>query len=289
MLREQFHVRGRPDARGFEDGAVFDLGGRTVTVVHLPGHTAGHCGFLVEPDGFLFVADVDLTSFGPYYGDVGSSLAEFEASIGRLREIEARWYGTAHQKGVIEGAEEFRSRLDAYAGVIQRREETLLKFLDGPRTVEEIVEHRLVYRPHVRGHTYGRWSGARPSGTWTDCWSGAASPRWSRAATEPYSRTATAPCSRVRGPPRPSRSENRPTAQTVPSTGRSGTPGTATGWSARSSPRPRQHRPEPYAGLLRRRAAGHICVSTRSAASTSTTDRGSCGCQPTRSSSSPTS
>ena len=150
-LRERFHVRGRPDARGFEDGAVFDLGGRTVTVVHLPGHTAGHCGFLVEPDGFLFVADVDLTSFGPYYGDVGSSLAEFEASIGRLREIDARWYGTAHQKGVIEGTGEFRSRLDTYAGVIRRREETLLRFLTEPRTVEEIVEHRLVYRPHVRG------------------------------------------------------------------------------------------------------------------------------------------
>lgn len=150
-LREQFHVRGRSDALDFEDGAVFDLGGRTVTVVHLPGHTAGHCGFLVEPDGFLFVADVDLTSFGPYYGDVGSSLVEFETSIGRCREIEARWYGTAHQKGVIEGAEEFRSRLDAYAGVIRRREEALLKFLGEPRALGEIAEHRLVYRPHVRG------------------------------------------------------------------------------------------------------------------------------------------
>ena len=151
MVRDQFHVRGRPDARGFEDGAVFDLGGRTVTVVHLPGHTAGHCGFLVEPDGFLFVADVDLTSFGPYYGDPGSSLEGFESSIRRCREIDARWYGTAHQKGVIEGAEEFRSRLDAYAGVIRRREEALLEFLAEPRTVEEIVGHRLVYRPHVRG------------------------------------------------------------------------------------------------------------------------------------------
>ncbi|WP_017586164.1 MBL fold metallo-hydrolase [Nocardiopsis ganjiahuensis] len=150
-MRERFHVRGRPDARGFEDGTVFDLGGRTVTVVHLPGHTAGHCGFLVEPDGFLFVADVDLTSFGPYYGDPGSSLEEFESSIRRCREIDARWYGTAHQKGVIEGAEEFRSRLDAYAGVIRRREEALLEFLAEPRTVEEIVGHRLVYRPHVRG------------------------------------------------------------------------------------------------------------------------------------------
>ncbi|POX51689.1 MBL fold metallo-hydrolase [Streptomyces sp. Ru71] len=150
MFRDDFHVRGRPDALGFEDGAVFDLGGRTVTVVHLPGHTAGHCGFLIEPDGFLFVADIDLTSFGPYYGDPGSSLAEFEASMRRCRDIDARWYGTSHQKGVIEGAAEFRRRLDAFAGVVEKREAALLEFLGEPRTVEEIVDHRLVYRPHVQ-------------------------------------------------------------------------------------------------------------------------------------------
>ncbi|WP_274911418.1 MBL fold metallo-hydrolase [Streptomyces sp. WZ-12] len=150
-VRDDFHVRGRPDALGFGDGAVFDLGGRTVTVVHLPGHTAGHSGFLIEPDGFLFVADIDLTSFGPYYGDVGSSLVDFEASMRRCREIDARWYGTFHQKGVVEGAAEFRRRLDAYVGVVERRDATLLAFLGEPRTVEEIVDHRLVYRPHVEG------------------------------------------------------------------------------------------------------------------------------------------
>ncbi|MFG2334401.1 MBL fold metallo-hydrolase [Streptomyces sp. NPDC048604] len=151
MLRDEFHVHGRPDATGFEDGAVFDLGGRTVTVVHLPGHTVGHCGFLVEPDGFLFIADIDLTSFGPYYGDAGSELADFEASMRRCREIDARWYGTSHQKGVIEGADEFRRRLDAYAAVVEQREAALLALLGEPRTVDEIVEHRLVYRAHVEG------------------------------------------------------------------------------------------------------------------------------------------
>ncbi|NBE54541.1 MBL fold metallo-hydrolase [Streptomyces sp. YC537] len=151
MLREDFHVRGRPDAAGFADGAVFDLGGRTVTVVHLPGHTAGHCGFLIEPDGFLFVADIDLTSFGPFYGDVGSDLTDFEASVRRCRDIDARWYGTAHQKGVIEGRAEFRRRLDAYAAVVQKRDATLLALLAEPRTLTEIAAHRLVYRRHVEG------------------------------------------------------------------------------------------------------------------------------------------
>ncbi|MEU2084555.1 MBL fold metallo-hydrolase [Streptomyces albus] len=151
LLREKFHVHGRPDAEGFQDGTVYDLGDRTVTVVHLPGHTEGHSGFLVEPDGFLFVADIDLTSFGPYYGDVGSSLADFEASMRRCGQIDARWYGTSHQKGVIEGAAEFRSRLVTYRGVVERRDAALLAFLTEPRTLEQIVEHRLVYRAHIEG------------------------------------------------------------------------------------------------------------------------------------------
>ena len=149
VLLEEFHLQGRPDAAGFDDGTVFDLGGRTVTVVHLPGHTAGHSGFLVEPDGFLFVADIDLTSIGPMYGDLASDLSDFEDSMRRCREIEARWYGTSHQVGVIEGAGEFRRRLDAFVDVVARRDAALLALLGEPRTLQQIVDHRLVYRPHV--------------------------------------------------------------------------------------------------------------------------------------------
>ncbi|MDL9946868.1 MBL fold metallo-hydrolase [Gordonia sp. ABSL11-1] len=140
---------GFPDAGAVGDGHVFDLGDVTATVVHLPGHTAGHCGVLVEPTGFLYVADIDLTSFGPMYGDVGSSVDDYLASIARVRGIDARWYGTFHQKGVIDGAQDFRRRLADFEGVIHRREDRLLEFLDRPRTIAEIAAHRLVYRPHV--------------------------------------------------------------------------------------------------------------------------------------------
>jgi glyoxylase-like metal-dependent hydrolase (beta-lactamase superfamily II) len=148
-LADEFRVAARPDATGVADGHVFDLGDRRATVVHLPGHTAGHSGLLVEPDGFFYVADIDLTSFGPYYGDVGSDLEDFERSIRACAQVEARWYGTFHQKGVVEGAEEFRARLGAYREVIARRDAALTGFLAEPRTLAEVVAHRLVYRPHV--------------------------------------------------------------------------------------------------------------------------------------------
>jgi glyoxylase-like metal-dependent hydrolase (beta-lactamase superfamily II) len=150
QLRDTFHLCAHEQVEALEDGDVVDLGGRTLTVLHLPGHTAGHCGFLVEPDGFLFIGDIDLTAFGPYYGDLSSSLEDFEASIGRLREVDARWFGTSHQAGVVEGRDAFLTALDRFTAVIRRRDETLLQLLRQPRTLADVVAHRLVYRPHVQ-------------------------------------------------------------------------------------------------------------------------------------------
>jgi glyoxylase-like metal-dependent hydrolase (beta-lactamase superfamily II) len=149
-LRADFGVVGHEQVRPIEEGDTIDLGGRSVTVLHLPGHTAGHCGFLVEPDGFLYLGDIDLTSFGPYYGDLSSDLDAFERSLVRLRDVEARWYGTAHQRGVIEGRAEFLERLAGFAAVISARDQALLAMLTQPLTVAEVAARRLVYRPGVR-------------------------------------------------------------------------------------------------------------------------------------------
>jgi glyoxylase-like metal-dependent hydrolase (beta-lactamase superfamily II) len=147
-LREQFHFVPRPDAVPFRDGDVFDLGGSVrVEVLHTPGHTRGHCAFRVEPDGVLYLGDIDLSSFGPYYGDAWSDLEDFERSLARVREVEARWYATFHHIGVLEGREAFLARLDRFAAVIGTREERLLAYLAEPRSLDEVAAHRFVYRP----------------------------------------------------------------------------------------------------------------------------------------------
>jgi glyoxylase-like metal-dependent hydrolase (beta-lactamase superfamily II) len=150
LLRD-FHYTPRLDATSFEDGDVFDLGGRTVTVIHLPGHTRGHCGFLVEPDGVLFVADIELSSFGPYYGDHWSDLEDFERAMDKAAEVDAKWYVTSHHKGIVEDRHEFQRALEMFRGVIAKRERRLLDYLDQPRTIADIVAHRIIYRPGTTG------------------------------------------------------------------------------------------------------------------------------------------
>jgi glyoxylase-like metal-dependent hydrolase (beta-lactamase superfamily II) len=147
-ILEEFHYAPRPDAEGFKDGHVFDLGGGvTVEAVHLPGHTRGHSGFRVQD--VFFLSDIDLTGFGPYYGDVWSDLEDFEASLAKVRDEDARFYVTFHHKGIIEGRDEFVRLLDAFEAVIPRRHAAMLEYLAEPRTLDDMTTHRFVYRPHV--------------------------------------------------------------------------------------------------------------------------------------------
>jgi glyoxylase-like metal-dependent hydrolase (beta-lactamase superfamily II) len=147
VVVERFHFVPRADALAYPDGAVFDLGGVTIRAVHAPGHTRGHTVFHIEPDDVLYLGDIDLSSFGPYYGDAWSSLEDFERTLAMVRDFPARWYATFHHVGVLEGRDAFIDRLDRFAAVIARREAALLAFLDEPRSLDEIVAHRFVYRP----------------------------------------------------------------------------------------------------------------------------------------------
>ena len=153
VLVDQFHYEPRAEVELLGDGDVIDLGGVEVEVLHTPGHTRGHCCFLVRwQEGgrerrLLYLGDIELTSFGPYYGDAWSDLEAFEQSLARVRAIEADWYATFHHIGVLEGRAAFLERLDVFEAKIADREERLLAFLAEPRSMADITEHRFVYRP----------------------------------------------------------------------------------------------------------------------------------------------
>ena len=148
VVVDQFHFTPRPDPTPFRDGDVFDLGdGVRVRVIHAPGHTRGHSFFHVEPDDVVYLGDVDLSSFGPYYGDAWSSLVDFERTLAFARTLDVRFYATFHHIGVVEGRAAFLERLDRYTGVIADRERRLVEYLCDPRSLDEIAAHRFVYRP----------------------------------------------------------------------------------------------------------------------------------------------
>ena len=149
MIVRDFDYAPRPDAIGYRDGAVWDLGGGVrVRAHHLPGHTAGHCALVVEGEGVAFIGDIDLTGFGPYYGDATSSLADFQRSLGRVKEIDARVWVTSHHRGVLTDRADFLNALAQFAGKVEARSDKLLGYLrERPHTLDDLVARRLLYPP----------------------------------------------------------------------------------------------------------------------------------------------
>ncbi|MDD7967529.1 MBL fold metallo-hydrolase [Actinomycetospora lemnae] len=75
-----------PEPDLLHDGDVVDLGGRTLRVLHTPGHTPDSVCFLDEHAGLLFAGDTVNT--GPIYAQAPESdLTAFAASTARLAEL----------------------------------------------------------------------------------------------------------------------------------------------------------------------------------------------------------
>ncbi|MEN9774683.1 MAG: hypothetical protein RL322_1753 [Pseudomonadota bacterium] len=144
----QFRYTPRPDAQAYSDGHCWDLGRVRVRAIHMPGHTRGHCVLMIEPQGIAFIGDIDLSSFGPYYGDACSSLTDFRLTLERIAHLPASRWVTSHHKGVIDSREAFLAQLDAFAAQLTRREARILELLArGPATVSEIAREGVMYRP----------------------------------------------------------------------------------------------------------------------------------------------
>jgi glyoxylase-like metal-dependent hydrolase (beta-lactamase superfamily II) len=101
---------------------------------------------LVEPEGVAFIGDIDLSGFGPYYGDATSDLGAFRRTLRRVAEIPARTWVTSHHKGVYTERAAFETALRAFEATLGAREAKLLGMIgDGARTLDELVAMRLLY------------------------------------------------------------------------------------------------------------------------------------------------
>ncbi len=143
-LRGQFHFIERKPERVFNDGDILNFGETRAEVVHAPGHTWGHSCFFFPQEEILFLADIDLTKFGPWYGDLVSDIDDFIASVERVRKYPARFFITGHEHGIIEGS--IDSLCESYLAVIDERDKKLRGLLVEPRTMDEIIEARIVYK-----------------------------------------------------------------------------------------------------------------------------------------------
>jgi hydroxyacylglutathione hydrolase len=142
-MLDNFNYSPKQNACFIRDEETIDLGSLTVQVIPTPGHTPGHLSFFFPEEKILFLGDYDLTSFGPWYGDVYSSIEQTIISIHKLKAIHARKWIASHSTGLFE--ENPGKLWEDYENVIYLREERILEYLNKPRALEEILAAWLIY------------------------------------------------------------------------------------------------------------------------------------------------
>ncbi|AGL00075.1 MBL fold metallo-hydrolase [Desulfoscipio gibsoniae] len=142
-LEDQFPGRfaKRHVARVLSDGELLDFGGISLQVVHLPGHTPGHIGFYQSDEGILFSSDIDLSPFGPWYGNARSDLEDFIVSIRKVANFNPRVLVTSHTGIIVDRIPE---RVKVYEEIIEKRDERILNALSAEKSMTELVNMKLI-------------------------------------------------------------------------------------------------------------------------------------------------
>jgi glyoxylase-like metal-dependent hydrolase (beta-lactamase superfamily II) len=127
----------------FQPGDTIQVGSTRLEVVPTPGHSLDHCCFWLPQWGVLISADIDLTPFGPWYGNPESDLEQFRDSLKVVKDLEPQVIVPSHRLPLHQGIEE---ALDAFALAFGQREQRIIRFLSQERSLAEMVMAALIHR-----------------------------------------------------------------------------------------------------------------------------------------------
>ncbi|MFX1285858.1 MAG: MBL fold metallo-hydrolase [Promethearchaeota archaeon] len=138
-----------------------DLGETSVDVLHLPGHSPGHCGLYESVNQILFIGDIDLSHFGPWYGWKNANLFSFRQSITHLRQFikenEISWIVPSHSPP-INNKQDCLNRLENFNKIFDERKKRILEFITQQRsngtTIEAIAQQSFIYQGKISTPPY---------------------------------------------------------------------------------------------------------------------------------------
>ena len=135
-------------------GERIDLGGITLEAIHTPGHTPGHLAFFIPEHKLIFLGDIDLTPFGPFYGHDFADINDFLVSIEKLKQLQAKIAASGHAGPFNDNLHE---RFSAYAQIIHDRDQRLLNKLSRPKSLDDFKGRHLYYNAYPDFPDLIRW------------------------------------------------------------------------------------------------------------------------------------
>jgi glyoxylase-like metal-dependent hydrolase (beta-lactamase superfamily II) len=136
----------------FADGKPVSCGEIELVPIHLPGHTIDHTCFGINGKETLLLVDIDLTRFGPWYGNRVSDIEDFKRSIQRVIDLEPKMGISSHLIDPV--TENLDERLKTYLSIFDDREKRILENISqGFDTVEKLTKKPTIY-PRIPLHAY---------------------------------------------------------------------------------------------------------------------------------------
>jgi len=125
-------------------GDILDFGRTKAHVIGAPGHSEGFCCMYFPDLGVAYVADFDLTAFGPWYGGTDGDIDLFIESCRNIAELDAKYFITGHEIGIL-GKDDFKIGVDNFLHRIEKRDSLILSRLSEPSTLEALADMGLIY------------------------------------------------------------------------------------------------------------------------------------------------
>jgi glyoxylase-like metal-dependent hydrolase (beta-lactamase superfamily II) len=153
-FHEHFNFRVSSPTRTFKPNEAFKFGETQWIAVHTPGHSPGHCCFYEPKRKIMFSSDLDLTSFGPWYGNPNANLYDFIESIKKLSDFQMDVIATSH---MIPLNKNIHQALEDYLNIIFERDERILNILEKEMTLEELVKYDIIYKGEQKRYKAFAW------------------------------------------------------------------------------------------------------------------------------------
>jgi hypothetical protein len=102
----------------------------------------------------MFASDIDLSSFGPWYGNPNADLKDLIQSINLLLDLNMNIICSSHS---FPQKKNIKEDLRAYLDIIYKRDETILGYLEKEMTMDELESKNIIYKESQKRYKAFSW------------------------------------------------------------------------------------------------------------------------------------
>jgi glyoxylase-like metal-dependent hydrolase (beta-lactamase superfamily II) len=134
-------------------GDVMDFGKTHMHVLGAPGHSGGFSCMYFPEYGVIYVGDLDLTPFGPWYGGSDGDIDKFISTCHEIEHMDAKFFITGHEAGIVT-KDEFQKGMVRFLDIIEHRDRKIISLLSQPISLEELVDQGPIYGKKYHGDAW---------------------------------------------------------------------------------------------------------------------------------------